>query len=83
MCMRAIEFKTVDDLYDFLGRASVREVTGASRQTLTNWKADGRIPAAKFDAIDLAMQERGKKAPRHLFAFAPLVSLESPEVPAE
>ena len=50
---------TVRDLVERLGRTSISERTGASKQSIANYVAEGRFPARWFGVLRAMAEEVG------------------------
>lgn len=66
--------QTADDVIDALGgTGAVAALTGASIASVSNWRANGRLPPRTFLIVTAALTEIGATAP------AALWSIDDPE----
>jgi hypothetical protein len=69
------EVTTATQAIDALGGTmAVSRLTGRRPQNVTNWRTDGKMPAATFLKMTRALSERGIIAPASLWG------IEEPEV---
>jgi len=61
---------SVDDVIRAVGGTkAIAKLTSVGTSAVSNWRADGLIPAAKFMLIANALNDRGLVASPTLFAF--------------
>ena len=60
---------TVRDVIDRLTRKAVIDRLGVSSSQISNWLADGKIPAHWYDPLDRMASEQGWQVPRDVFAW--------------
>lgn len=63
--------KSASDVIDALGgTAAMARLTSRRMQSVSNWRAEGRLPAETFLVVGRALEDIGKSAPPSIWGIA-------------
>lgn len=68
------QLSTISEVIDALdGPSAIARLTKRTPQAVTNWRAEGRMPAKLYLVMTDALRSRGKRAPADLWGLAETV----------